>query len=100
MTDDPAGFWLRASDGTLLALVYENRDHLPGSFTTLNLPVVDIDAAVDQLTARGVRFLRYAKVEQDRKGIHRGRERAAGPDIARLADPAGNVLSVLCEGTD
>jgi hypothetical protein len=51
--------------------------------------VDDIDAAVDQLAARGVQFERYGPV--DSKGIF-GEE---GPDIAWFKDPAGNILSVL-----
>jgi predicted enzyme related to lactoylglutathione lyase len=74
-------------------LVYPKPDHTPATFTILNFPVADIDQAVDQLTARGVRFERYDKIKTDEKGIHRG----DGPPIAWFTDPAGNVLSVLQE---
>ena len=74
-------------------LVYPKPDHTPASYTILNFPVDDIDAAVDQLTARGVRFERYDGFEQDEKGVFRG----GGPYIAWFKDPAGNVLSVLQE---
>jgi hypothetical protein len=57
----------------------------------LNFPVDDVDAAVDELTARGVEFERYEGFGQDDKGIARGN----GPDIAWFKDPAGNILSVL-----
>src|SRR5690349_13373830 len=40
-------------------LVYPKPGHTPATYTILNFPVDDIDAAVDQLTARGVRFERY-----------------------------------------
>jgi len=73
-------------------LVYPKPNHTPASFTILNFPVDDIDRAVDELTARGVRFERYDGFEQDEKGIQRGEE---GPLIAWFTDPAGNVLSVL-----
>ena len=53
----------------------------------------DIDKAVDDLAARGVRFERYDGFEQDEKGIFRDE----GPHIAWIKDPAGNVLSVLQE---
>ena len=53
----------------------------------------DIDGAVDDLVARGLRFERYDGFEQDEKGIARGE----GPYIAWFRDPAGNVLSVLQE---
>jgi len=72
-------------------LVYQSPSHTPASYTILNFPVDDIDTAVDELAARGVRFERYEGFEQDEKGIARGR----GPSIAWFKDPAGNVLSVL-----
>ena len=72
-------------------LVYPKPDHTPATYTILNFPVDDIDRAVDELTARGVRFERYDGFEQDEKGIARG----PGPNIAWFKDPAGNVLSVL-----
>jgi catechol 2,3-dioxygenase-like lactoylglutathione lyase family enzyme len=74
-------------------LVYQKPDHTPAAYTILNFPVDDIDEAVDELAARGVRFERYDGFEQDEKGISRGE----GPYIAWFKDPAGNVLSVLQE---
>jgi catechol 2,3-dioxygenase-like lactoylglutathione lyase family enzyme len=75
-------------------LVYPKEDHTPATFTILNFPVDDVEAAVDQLAGRGVRFERYEGVEQDDKGIFRGE----GPLIAWFKDPAGNILSVLQQG--
>ncbi|AYY14573.1 VOC family protein [Actinobacteria bacterium YIM 96077] len=75
-------------------LVYPKPDHTPATFTILNFPVDDIDATVDELTRRGVEFLRYDVFDQDDKGVERSGE---GPLIAWFADPAGNVLSVLQE---
>jgi catechol 2,3-dioxygenase-like lactoylglutathione lyase family enzyme len=72
-------------------LIYPKPDHEPANFTILNFPVDDVERAVDELTARGVEFLRYEGFDQDDKGIHRG----PGPDIAWFTDPAGNILSVL-----
>jgi catechol 2,3-dioxygenase-like lactoylglutathione lyase family enzyme len=72
-------------------LVYPKPGHTPATFTILNFPVDDIEAAVDALAARGVRFLRYEGMEADEKGIFRG----GGPLIAWFNDPAGNILSVL-----
>jgi catechol 2,3-dioxygenase-like lactoylglutathione lyase family enzyme len=74
-------------------LVYPKADHTPANYTVLNFPVDDIDAAVDELAAKGVRFERYDGFTQDDKGIFRG----GGPYIAWFTDPAGNVLSVLQE---
>ena len=72
-------------------LVYPKPDHRPATFTVLNFPVPDIEAAVDELTARGVRFQRYDDPPTDERGIMR----AGGPLIAWFTDPAGNVFSVL-----
>lgn len=72
-------------------LVYPKSNHTPATFTILNFPVGDIDQAVDELAARGVRFERYDGFDQDDKGI----DRAGGPPIAWFTDPAGNILAVL-----
>ena len=73
-------------------LVYPKDNHEPASFTILNFPVSDIEAAVDELKRAGVRFENYeGELETDEKGIFRG----GGPLIAWFRDPAGNILSVL-----
>jgi catechol 2,3-dioxygenase-like lactoylglutathione lyase family enzyme len=72
-------------------LVYPREDHTPAEYTILNFPVDDIDAAVDELAARGVEFERYDGFGQDERGIMREQ----GPPIAWFKDPAGNVLSVI-----
>ncbi len=72
-------------------LVYEKADHTPASFTILNFPVTDVDAAVDELVGRGVSFERYDGFDQDDKGVMRRN----GPAIPWFTDPAGNILSVL-----
>jgi catechol 2,3-dioxygenase-like lactoylglutathione lyase family enzyme len=76
-------------------LIYPKENHEPATFTILNFPVDDVPAAVDTLTARGVRFERYegTPLETDEKGVFRG----GGPLIAWFTDPAGNVLSVIGE---
>jgi catechol 2,3-dioxygenase-like lactoylglutathione lyase family enzyme len=74
-------------------LVYQKPDFTPATYTILNFEVDDIDKAVDELAARGVRFERYDGMEQDEQGIARN----GGPNIAWFTDPAGNILSVLQE---
>jgi predicted enzyme related to lactoylglutathione lyase len=74
-------------------LVYPKPDHVPATYTILNFPVDDINQAVDELVASGVRMERYEGLKQDDKGIHR----FGGPHIAWFKDPAGNILSVLQE---
>jgi len=59
--------------GGSTVLVYPKPNHSPATFTILNFPVANVDAAVDELTKRG------------------------GPVIASFKDPAGNILSVLEE---
>ncbi len=78
--------------------IYPKDDHEPSTFTVLNLKVSDIDAAVDDLKARGVAFEKYGgDIRTDEKDIFRGGERSNGPNIAWFKDPAGNILSVIEE---
>lgn len=91
VTDGPMGVLsLDLADGRSI-LVYPKPDYTPATYTVLNFPVDDVDAAVDELGSRGVEFERYDGFEQDDKGI----ARAEGPVIAWFKDPAGNILAVL-----
>jgi catechol 2,3-dioxygenase-like lactoylglutathione lyase family enzyme len=82
---------LHLAGGERPTLVYPKPDYTPATYTILNFPVEDVEAAVDELTSRGVEFEKYEGFGQDEKGIMRGN----GPDIAWFRDPAGNILSVL-----
>jgi predicted enzyme related to lactoylglutathione lyase len=76
-------------------VAYPKPNHVPATFTVLNFPVKDIEATVDRLTARGVRFEHYeGALKTDAKGIHKG---PPGPTIAWFKDPAGNILSLIQE---
>jgi catechol 2,3-dioxygenase-like lactoylglutathione lyase family enzyme len=75
--------------------VYPKDDHQPATYTVLNLEVADIDVAVDELVASGVTLERYEGMDQDEKGIARGKAANSGPDIAWFKDPAGNIFSVI-----
>jgi catechol 2,3-dioxygenase-like lactoylglutathione lyase family enzyme len=92
VTDESGMLQLHIGGGTP-TLVYPKPDHQPAAYTVLNFPVADVEAAVDDLTTRGVRFERYegTDIETDAKGVFRG----GGPLIAWFTDPAGNVLSVI-----
>ena len=79
--------------GDRFVYLYPKGDHVPATYTCLNFPVDDIDAAVDELVRAGVQFERYEMT--DEKGIARGIASGQGPDIAWFKDPAGNILSVL-----
>ncbi len=76
-------------------VIYSKDDHTPATFTILNFPVDDIDAAVDRLEEMGIEIARYEGYPQDDRGIMR----EWGPPIAWFLDPAGNVLSVLEESS-
>lgn len=92
ISEQPFGLTLQIA-GDRPIMVYPKSNHQPATFTILNFPVDDVDAAVDELASRGVRFERYEGFGQDEKGIARGE----GPPIAWFTDPAGNILSVLQE---
>jgi catechol 2,3-dioxygenase-like lactoylglutathione lyase family enzyme len=89
--DDEHGLTrLKLADGDAV-LMYLSAEMTPASYTMLNFEVDDIDAAVDELSERGVVFERYESFQHDEKGI----VRAPGPQIAWFKDPSGNTLSVL-----
>lgn len=89
----PMGLSIQLQGGGKL-FIYAKPDHTPASFTVLNFSVGDIDAAVDQMTAAGIKFETYGgEIETDEKGINRGG--GGGPQIAWFKDPASNILSVL-----
>ena len=92
VTEDNGMLTLRLA-GDRPVIVYPKPDHVPATYTILNFPVDDIEAAVDDLAARGVEFEHYegTPAETDEKGIFRG----GGPLIAWFTDPAGNIMSVL-----
>lgn len=91
VTENPAGLGLELATGGTVFL-YPKENHEPATFTVLNFPVDDIDAAVDALTGAGVVMERYDGFEQDERGITAP---APGPRIAWFKDPAGNILSVM-----
>ena len=91
-------------------LFYVKPDFTPATYTILNFPVDDVEAAVDELSPRGVSFERYDGFEQDEKGIDRKRAerrdrlvqgprrqhpgRARGADRLALPAPAHNHLKL------
>jgi predicted enzyme related to lactoylglutathione lyase len=74
-------------------MAYPKPNHTPATFTILNFQVKDVEKAVDELTAKGVKFEHYDNewMKTDEKGIFRD----GGPVIAWFTDPAGNILSVV-----
>lgn len=96
VTEDHGLMHLRIGGGADV-LVYPKSNHAPATFTVLNIPVSNVDEAVDELAKRGVRFETYRQpdLKTDERGIMRGQ----GPTIAWFKDPAGNILSVIEEET-
>jgi catechol 2,3-dioxygenase-like lactoylglutathione lyase family enzyme len=85
---------LHFNDGSSL-MIYQKPNHVPATFTVLNFHVDDVEKAVDELIAKGVRFEIYDEpgIKTNKKGIAGGNGK--GPKIAWFKDPAGNILSVI-----
>ncbi len=86
---------IRVNPG-MKVILYQKQDHVPATYTVLNIPVTDMEAAVDELAGKGVSFLHYDMeyIQTDQKGIARP---AMGPVLAWFTDPAGNILSLIQE---
>ena len=92
VTDGPMGVLSLDLSGDRSILIYPKPDFTPATYTVLNFQVDDVEAAVDELSSRGIEFERYDdSFQQDERGI----ARAEGPAIAWFRDPAGNILAVL-----
>ena len=84
------------------ALVFEGRNArvrvsrvpavVPAQFAVLAFEVSDIEKTVDDLSARGVVFARYAFFVQDARGIWTAPD---GTKVAWFPDPDLNLLSVV-----
>lgn len=77
-------------------IIYPKQDHIPATFTVLNIPVTDIEDAVEELTKKGVSFIQYdlPYIKTDEKGIARIEN---GPSQAWFTDPSKNILSLIKE---
>jgi catechol 2,3-dioxygenase-like lactoylglutathione lyase family enzyme len=95
VVETPEGLELRIA-GSTPVFIYPSDSYTAPKHTVLNFPVDDIDAAVDELSRRGVTMEQYdlPEIKTDEKGIVRNGE--MGPTaIAWFKDPADHVLSVL-----
>lgn len=92
--DNPMGLIELEISGSSNILLYPKPNHQPATFTVLNFPVDDIDAAVDALIDKGITFEQYDDeyLTTNEKGISKDH---GGPSIAWFKDPAGNILSVI-----
>jgi catechol 2,3-dioxygenase-like lactoylglutathione lyase family enzyme len=96
VVDTPEGLELRIS-GSTPVFVYPSDNYTAPKHTVLNFPVEDIDAAVEELTRRGVSVEHYdlPDIKTDERGILRGNGESGPRAIAWFKDPAEHVLSVL-----
>ena len=94
VTEENGMLTLHFAGGAKVLVYPKGADHQPATYTCLNFPVGDIDAAIDDLVSRGVTFERYDGLDQDVRGVLR----AYGPPIAWFRDPAGNILSLIEQG--
>ena len=83
-------FRVGAGEGTMLRVVRAG-NFTPAPFTIFGWEAPDIEAAIDQLAAKGVEFLRIGFFEQDERGIWRAPN---GNAVAWFKDPDGNTLSL------
>ena len=81
-------------NGTTLRVTAAPKVAQPG-YSVLGWRVGDIAAAVRDLAARGVTFLRYDGMNQDQGGIWTA---PSGAKVAWFADPDGNTLSLTQGG--
>jgi catechol 2,3-dioxygenase-like lactoylglutathione lyase family enzyme len=89
VSDDPYAIVCEVKGGTLRI---QKVDALrPQGFTVLGWEVDDIEATVDALGERGVRFERFAGMDQDDRGIWNA---PSGARVAWFKDPDGNTLSL------
>src|SRR6185312_8385965 len=71
VTDNPMGLIELHIEGNNKIIIYPKPNHEPATFTILNFPVDSIDKAVDELTAKGIKFEQYKELRTDDKGISR-----------------------------
>lgn len=60
-------------------------------YTALGWAVADIEATVDRLSARGLRFARFDGLDQDARAIWHS---PSGARVAWFRDPGGHLLSL------
>ncbi len=88
---------IHLAGGTEIMAYPKGDQHVAATFTILNFIVNDIDKAVEELMAKGVKFEHYDDngLQTDEKGVFRGADKGQGPNIAWFKDPAGNILSII-----
>lgn len=83
-------FRVGAAPGIMLRIV-KMPEFTPAPFTIFGWEVAPIEEAIDDLTAKGIAFLRYGFFEQDARAIWHA---PSGAKVAWFQDPDGNTLSL------
>src|SRR4051812_37894472 len=65
------GVGLTFSNGHHVFIYPKGPEHKPATYTVLDFPVSDVNAAVDWLSSHGVTMERYEGMDQDERGIAR-----------------------------
>ena len=75
-------------------IIYPKQNHVPAEYTVMNIPVTDMDDAVEELSKKGVSFLHYdlPYIKTNEKGIAHIKN---GPTHAWFTDPSGNIISLI-----
>jgi catechol 2,3-dioxygenase-like lactoylglutathione lyase family enzyme len=87
--DSPYALVFRS--GPTMLRVQKVKELAPHPFTALGWKVPDMTAAVGELAARGVEFLRVGFIPQDDRGVWTTPD---GTQVAWFKDPDGNTLSL------
>lgn len=86
------GFAVSVGSGTHVVRLTRVAEPVVAPYSVLSWRVPDIAAAVDDLVAAGVGFVRYPGMEQDVRGIWTA---PGGAQVAWFLDPDGHNLSLL-----
>ncbi|HEX3081936.1 MAG TPA: VOC family protein, partial [Candidatus Saccharimonadia bacterium] len=88
-------FRLKLMGGGEVMIYPKGPAHQAATFTVLNFITEDLEDTVEKLAAKGVKFEQYdmPEIKTNAKGIAKGGD--YGPDMAWMADPAGNIIAVM-----
>lgn len=89
LSDD--GFALNFETGGILLRVVRVGEFSPHIFTIFGWDVPDVEAAVAELSGRGVQFLHIHGMQQSPSGVWTS---PSGAKVAWFKDPDGNTLSL------
>jgi catechol 2,3-dioxygenase-like lactoylglutathione lyase family enzyme len=88
---EQAPFALVVRSGRTTIRVTPVETHVPTPHTVLGWSVPDLNAALEDLTGRGLVTLSYEGLDQDERGVWKS---PSGAKVAWFSDPDGNILSL------